>query len=225
MYTALGDAIRGADDDREIRVVLIQASGDVFTAGNDIAEFAAASAGQWPERFAAEPLLEALAPARTPLVAAVHGHAVGIGLTLLLHCDLVFVAEDARLSCPFVNLALAPEAASSLLLPARIGHPRAFALFALGEAIDGRTAAAWGLANAALPAGEVQAHAQRVARELAKRPPAAVAATKALMRDAEAYSRRIEAEFVQFAAQLKSAEAREAFTAFLEKRPADFSKL
>jgi enoyl-CoA hydratase/carnithine racemase len=224
MYAALAQAIAGADDDREVRVVLIQAKGDMFTAGNDLAEFADVNAGKAPERLSAQPLLDALAHTRTPIVAAVHGRAVGIGLTMLLHCDLVFVAEDALLSSPFVNLALVPEAASSMLLPARIGHVRAFGMFALGEPIDGRTAAAWGLANAAVPTAEVQPRARAAAEQLAKRPPASVAVTKALMRDAAGYARRMDEEFEHFGAQLKSAEAKEAFAAFFEKRPADFSR-
>ena len=224
MYLALGQAIDAANDDREVRVILIQANGDMFTAGNDLAEFAAINAGEAVGRPSAEPFLQALARAKKPLVAAVQGRAVGVGLTMLLHCDLVFVAEDALLSSPFVNLALVPEAASSLLLPARIGHVRAFSMFTLGEAIDGRTAAAWGIANAALPASEVQAKARVAAEQLAKRPSASVAITKALMRDPAVVAQRIDDEFVHFGAQLKSPEAKEAFAAFMEKRPADFSK-
>jgi len=232
MHRMLGGAIEAANDDRAIRAILIQANGDMFTAGQDVAEFlkinAGGTAGQSPGPPSAQPLgtplLQALVNATKPLVAAVHGRAVGIGLTLLLHCDLVYVAEDALLSSPFVNLALLPEAASSLLLPARIGHVRAFQLFALGEAIDGRTAAAWGLANAALPAAEVQAKARAAAQALARQPPAAVAITKALMRDPAAISARMEAEIIHFDVQLKSPEAKEAFEAFLEKRPVDFTK-
>ena len=224
MYAALTAALMAADEDREVRVVLLQAEGDAFCAGNDLAEFAAVSAGAAPEEISAAPFIRALGQVRTPLVAAVHGLAVGVGVTLLLHCDLVYVAEDARLTVPFVNLALAPEAASSRLLPARIGHVRAFSMFALGEAIDGRTAAAWGLANAALPAGEVKARARAAAEALAQRPPSSVAATKALMRDGAAYAAQIEAEFARFADQLRSEEAKEAFAAFFEKRPADFSR-
>jgi enoyl-CoA hydratase/carnithine racemase len=221
MYAEMGAAVRRADADPAIRVVLLQAEGDVFTAGNDLEEFVAINAGEKAaQAFSAQPLLEALAEACTPIVAAVQGRAVGIGLTLLLHCDLVFVAEDARLSSPFVNLALAPEAASSLLLPARIGHVRAFQLFALGEPIDGVTAAAWGLANAAVPAGELRARARAAAEALAARPPSSVSATKALMRDPEAYLRRFQEEFAVFAAQLKTAEARDAFAAFLHKHAA-----
>jgi enoyl-CoA hydratase/carnithine racemase len=225
-YKRIGGAIDAANDDPAVRVILIQANGDMFTAGHDVSEFAAVNAGgEMAERPSGEPLLLALARAQKPLVAAVHGRAVGIGLTMLLHCDLVYVAEDALLSSPFVNLALVPEAASSLLLPARIGHVRAFELFTLGTPIDGRTAAEWGIANAALPAGEVQAKALAAAQALAAKPAAAVRVTKALMRDVPAMTQRIDQEFGHFYAQLKSPEAREAFAAFFEKRPADFTKI
>ena len=234
-YTRLGGAIDAANDEPEVRAILLQANGDMFTAGHDVSEFAAINAGDSgvrpsgdrpaSDRPSGEPFLLALANARKPLVAAVHGRAVGIGLTMLLHCDLVYVAEDALLSCPFVSLALIPEAASSLLLPARIGHVRAFEMFTLGTPIDGRTAAAWGIANAALPAGEVQAKARAAAQALAAQPATAVRVTKALMRDVPAMTQRIDQEFGHFYAQLKSPEAREAFTAFFEKRPADFSKI
>ncbi len=228
MYRALGDAIDGANDDRDVRCVLIQANGDMFTAGNDLADFAAVNAGD-PEAKKAQaegnPLLTALGRAKTPLVAAVQGRAVGVGVTMLLHCDLVFVAEDALLTTPFVNLALLPEAASSILLPARIGHARAFSMFVLGEAIDGRKAEAWGIANAALPAGEVQARALAAAQAVAAKPPASVAITKSLMRDPAGLARRMAEEGQHFIAQLKSDEAKEAFAAFAEKRAPDFSKV
>ncbi|HKR90303.1 MAG TPA: enoyl-CoA hydratase-related protein [Phenylobacterium sp.] len=226
-YARLGGTIDAANDDPEVRAILIQANGDMFTAGHDLSEFAAINAGGAAnrDRPAGEPFLLALANARKPLVAAVHGRAVGIGLTMLLHCDLVYVAEDAFLSSPFVGLALVPEAASSLLLPARIGHVRAFDLFVLGTPIDGRIAVEWGIANAALPAAEVQAKARAAAEALAAKPAAAVRVTKALMRDIPAMIQRIDQEFGHFYAQLRSPEAKEAFCAFFEKRPADFSKL
>ncbi len=229
MYRTLGEAIDGAADDPDARCVLIEAIGDAFTAGNDIADFAAVNAGDSAANAAraveGNPLLLALGRAKRPLVAAVQGRAVGIGVTMLLHCDLVYVAEDALLTTPFVNLALVPEAASSLLLPARIGHARAFSMFVLGEAIDGRTAAAWGLANTALPADDVRARARVAAEAIAARPPAAVAKTKALMRDGEALAEQMRQEGEHFASQLKSPEAREAFAAFVEKRAPDFSKV
>jgi enoyl-CoA hydratase/carnithine racemase len=227
MYQALGDAIDGAADDKDVRCVLIQANGDIFTAGNDLADFAAVNAGDATANQAREggnPLLAALGRAKTPLVAAVHGRAVGVGVTMLLHCDLVYVAEDALLTTPFVNLALVPEAASSMLLPARIGHARAFSMFVLGEAVDGRTAVAWGIANAAMPAAELRAKARAAAEAVAARPASSVAITKALMRDPTGIATRMDEEGRHFAAQLKSPEAKEAFAAFAQKRAPDFSK-
>lgn len=229
MYAALADAIDGAPADPDVRCILIQANGDMFTAGNDLADFAAANRGEAPagagERRGGTALITALAGATTPIVAAVQGRAVGVGVTMLLHCDLVFIAEDALLTTPFVNLALVPEAASSILLPARIGHARAFSMFVLGEAVNGKQAADWGIANAALPAAEVQARARAAAEAVAARPPAAVAITKGLMRESARYLARIEEEGAHFGDQLRSPEAKEAFAAFAEKRPPDFAKL
>lgn len=226
MYAALGGALDRAESDPTIRVVLLDAEGDAFTAGNDLGDFAAVAAGTVRrEDMSSHMFLNALARARKPYVAAVQGLAVGIGVTMLMHCDLVFAAEDARLSTPFVNLGLVPEAASSLLLPARIGHARAFAMFALGEGIDGRTAASIGLVTAALPASEVGPKALLAARALAARPPAALQATKQLMRDAEAIRQVMDRERDVFGERLKSAEAAEAFAAFRERRPPDFSKM
>jgi len=226
MYAAFADALDEAGRDSAVRAVLIRAEGDSFSAGNDIGEFAAVATGaRRAETMAVARLIRALATAEKPLVAAVRGQAVGIGTTMLLHCDLVYVAEDARLAAPFADLALTPEAASSLLLPLRIGHPRAFAMFALGEALDGRAAAALGLANAALPAAEVDARAREAAQALARRPTGALIQTKRLMRDAEAIWTVIEAEAGVFYQRLQSPEAREAFTAFAERRPPDFTKL
>lgn len=236
MYKALGEAIDLAANDPEVRCILIQAEGDIFTAGNDIGDFAAQSGLRAEPRAATNansegtghwegnPLLAALARAKTPIVAAVQGRAVGVGVTMLLHCDLVYLSEDALLSTPFVNLGLVPEAASSLTLPARIGHARAFAMFVLGEPVAAQDAVAWGIANKALPRAELRAKARDAARAVAARPPSAVALTKALMRDPEALAQRMEVEGGHFMAQLKSPEAREAFAAFREKRAPDFSK-
>ena len=221
MYQALADGIDGAGNDGDIRCVLIQAEGDVFTAGNDLSDFAAANRGEPADttRSGGNPMLAALARATTPLVAAVNGRAVGVGTTMLLHCDLVFVSDDALLTTPFVNLALIPEAASSLTLPARIGHARAFSMFVLGEAVDAKKAVDWGIANAAYPLAELRARARAAAEAVAARPASAVRLTKTLMRDPAALAARMEIEGVHFAAQLKSAEAKEAFAAFAEKRP------
>src|SRR5580765_2223469 len=220
MYQALGDGIDGAGQSDEIRCVLIQAEGDMFTAGNDLGDFAAANRGE-PDaaRAGGNPLLVALARAPTPLVAAVNGRAVGVGTTMLLHCDLVFVADDVLLTTPFVNLALVPEAASSLTLPGRIGHARAFAMFVLNEAVDAPTAVAWGIANALVPRAELRARARAAAEAIAAKPASAVVLTKALMRDPAMLAARMQTERTHFSAQLKSSEAKEAFTAFAEKRP------
>lgn len=226
MYRTFAEAVVEAGEDKAVRAILVRAEGDSFCAGNDIADFAAVATGaRGREDVAAMRLLAALARAEKPLVAAVRGQAIGIGTTLLLHCDLVYVAEDARLATPFADLALTPEAASSLLLPARIGHARSFAMFALGEAMDGTTAAQAGLANAALPAAEVEAKALAAAQALAKRPTGALMQTKQLMRDAQLIATVMETEGRIFFERLTSPEAREAFMAFMERRPPDFTKL
>lgn len=225
MYAAMGEALEQAESDPAVRAVLFDAEGDAFTAGNDLGDFAAVAAGAADRsEIKAHAFLRALARAQKPYVAAVQGLAVGVGTTMLLHCDLVFIAEDARLSTPFVNLALVPEAASSWLLPARIGHVRAFAMFALGEAVDGPTAAAIGLANAALPKAEVGARALAAAQALAQRPIGALRATKHLMRDAEAIAAVMSREGALFDARLRTAEAAEVFRAFAERRAPDFSR-
>lgn len=226
MYAALAEATENARADDAVRVILFRSEGDAFSAGNDIADFIAISqtsdnlVDMGVFRF-----LKALADLDKPAVAAVRGRAVGIGLTMLLHCDLVVVAEDALLSAPFVNLALAPEAASTLLLPAAIGHQRAFELFALGEAIDGRTALAWGLANRAVPADQVETVAADLAAKLTARAPNSIRKTKALMRDPSALWALMQREGAAFGSQMRSPEAMEAFAAFTQKRAPDFSKL
>jgi enoyl-CoA hydratase/carnithine racemase len=224
MYRAATQALNDAQKDHSIRVVLFGAEGDAFTAGNDLADFASAAAGRRDE-LQAHSFIEALAHADKPIVAAVSGLAVGVGTTMLLHCDLVYVAETAKLTTPFVNLALVPEAASSMLLPARIGHVRAFAMFALGDGLSGHEAYALGLANKVLPTEHVLPAAREAARTLAMRPVGAIVATKKLMRDKKRILAHIDEEGVVFAERLKTAEAREAFNAFAERRPPDFTKV
>src|SRR5277367_3501302 len=161
MYATLAAEIAGADRDPDVRCILIMANGDMFTAGNDLADFAAiGAAASAPQPDDGNPLLPALARSRTPIVAAVNGRAVGIGVTMLLHCDMVIVANDATLITPFVNLALVPEAASSLLMPLRIGHVRAFEMFVLGEPVRAEQAVSWGIANRAVPPADLH----RIAR-------------------------------------------------------------
>jgi len=226
MYASLAEATRRAQNDAAVRVLMYKAEGDSFSAGNDIADFIAigASGGGQVVDAPVFAFLKSLAELDKPAVAAVRGRAVGIGLTLLLHCDLVIVAEDALLSTPFVNLALAPEAASSLLLPMVMGHQRAFEMFALGEPIDGKTALAWGLANRAVPSAEVDAVADGLAAKLAARAPNSIRKTKRLMRDAEQLWALMQREGEAFGSQLSSPEAMEAFMAFSQKRAPDFSK-
>lgn len=226
MYSALAEATERARTDDAVRVMLLRGEGDSFSAGNDIGDFITlGSQGAGPADMPVFRFLKALADLDKPAVAAVKGRAVGIGLTMLLHCDLVVVAEDALLSVPFVNLALAPEAASSLLLPAVIGHQRAFELFALGEPLDGRTALAWGIANRAVPADQVEATAADLAAKVAARAPNSIRKTKRLMRDAEGLWSLMQREGDAFGSQMRSPEAMEAFTAFTQKRAPDFSKV
>jgi enoyl-CoA hydratase/carnithine racemase len=165
-----------------------------------------------------------LARAQKPIVAAVQGAAVGIGTTLLLHCDFVYAADDAQLSTPFVNLGLVPEAASSLLLPARIGYGRAFELFALGESIDGRRAASMGLITASAPASEVRGIALATAKKLTSKPLGALKAMKVLLRDSVLIAERMQKEGSIFSERLKSPEAAEAFRAFAERRAPSFEQ-
>ncbi len=223
MYRAAREALEGAQTNKAIRVVLFSAEGDAFTAGNDIADFAKVATGQLDDHQAHH-FIQALGRAEKPIVAAVQGLAVGVGTTMLLHCDLVYVTETAKLSAPFVNLGLVPEAASSLLLAARIGHVRAFAVFALGESISGAEALALGLANKLLPQDEVLTAARAAAKALAQKPLGSIVATKKLMRDVTAILAKMGDEGRIFAERLKSDEAREAFRAFAERRPPDFSK-
>lgn len=225
MYAAVGDALDRASADKSIRVALFTSEGDSFSAGNDLSVFAAANAGQGAEAPQGHRLIHTLARFDKPLVAGVRGVAVGVGTTMLLHCDLVYVATDAKLTTPFVNLALVPEAASSITLPARIGHARAFAMFALGEPVTGEQAVQLGIANAVVAPEKVRAAAQEAARKLAQRPLGALMATKKLMRDGELLLQQMHREGAVFADRLRSPEAAEAFTAFREKRAPDFSKV
>jgi enoyl-CoA hydratase/carnithine racemase len=218
MYAVMADAIATAEGDGAIRAVLFTANGDFFSAGNDIKDFAAQSAGAFEGPRHVGPFLEGMARAEKPIVAAVQGHAVGVGTTMLFHCDLVYVAEDARLTTPFVDLGVVPENGSSLTMVERLGHTRAFALFGLGEPLIGKDAAAWGLANAALPAADVESRARAAAQALAQKPPEALRLTKKLMRDREAVIARMREEGVLFGERLRSPEAAAAFAAFLQKR-------
>ncbi len=225
MYGALADGLEQAEADSAIRVVLFQADGEIFSAGNDLGDFAAQSEGKGPAVRQVERFLKNLVAATKPLMAAVQGKAVGVGTTMLLHCDYVILADDAQLIAPFINLALVPEASSSLLMPLRIGHVRAFELFVLGEPLPAADAHAWGIANKVVSRDQLRGEAQRIAQLIATKPAGAVALAKGLMRNTEAVLAQMDRESKIFAAQLRSAEAKEAFQAFAEKRKPDFSKI
>jgi enoyl-CoA hydratase/carnithine racemase len=218
MYGVIADAVAEAQRNDDVRAVLFTAVGDFFSAGNDIKDFAAQSMGAFDGPRHVGRFLEEVIKAEKPIVAAVQGHAVGVGTTMLFQCDLVYIAEDARLTVPFIDLGVVPENASSMTMVDRLGHTRAFALFGLGEALSGKDAAAWGLANAALPVGEVQPRARAAAQMLAAKPPQSMRLTKKLMRDREALMARMQEEGEIFAERLKSPEAAAAFAAFLQKR-------
>jgi len=225
MYDALSDALVRAEADTSVRVILFQGDGDSFTAGNDLADFASQAKGESSVDSPAHRFIEIVSKVTKPLVAAVHGNAVGVGTTMLLHCDLVYLADNARLITPFVNLALVPEAASSWLLPLRIGHARAYAMFALGEPMEAAAALACGLANAVVPQSELRKRAHDAAIALTKRPAGSLSLTKKLMRDHQRIAAQIAEEEQWFKERLKTPEAREAFAAFAERRPPDFTKV
>src|SRR6202000_384560 len=163
MYGTLADAILAAEKDAAVRVIVLRGEGDMYTAGNDVGEFAVMATGQFRGERHVSRFIDALALSPKPIVAAVQGRAVGIGTTMLLHCDFVVLAENALLLTPFVGLALVPEAASSLLLPLRIGYARAYEMFALGETLDAKTALALGVANRVVPLDKLHAEAAAVA--------------------------------------------------------------
>ncbi|HEU4626243.1 MAG TPA: enoyl-CoA hydratase [Steroidobacteraceae bacterium] len=224
MYEAMTQALEAAQADKDVRAVLIMGQPAVFTAGNDLQDFL-----QRPpvaEDSAVLQFMHALLKVEKPIVAAVTGAAVGIGVTMLLHCDLVYVSEDAQLSMPFVSLGLVPEFGSSEVLPRLLGPVKAAELLLLGKVFSGADAVRFGIANAALPATEVSAHARRVAERFNELPAGAVRDAKRLMRvgTKEQVLRAIRDEATVFAERLRSPEAKEAMAAFLQKRKADFSR-
>ncbi len=224
MYAAMADALQSAADDPAVRAVLLSAEGDAFTSGNDLADFL-----QRPPTDESSPVLRflnALIGSPKPVVAAVQGLAVGVGTTLLLHCDLVYASRSARFHLPFVSLGLVPEAGSSLLLPQRVGQARAAELLLLGEPFDAEEGKAMGLVSAVYPDEELAARVEERVRRLAAQPPAAVRITRALMRraDRDALPEHMREESAQFLERLRSPEAREAMQAFMERRPPDFSR-
>jgi enoyl-CoA hydratase/carnithine racemase len=225
MYAAMADALDAAGADAAVRAVVIQGHESIFSAGNDIGDFLNA-----PPATPDAPVfrfLRGISSFPKPLVAAVCGPAVGIGTTLLLHCDLVYAGDNAAFSMPFVNLGLCPEAASSFLVPQRMGYARAAEALLLGEPFMAESALEMGLVNRIVPPSEANALAQRQAQKLAAKPLSALLETKRLMKKghAEIVAERMMEEGASFGRMLKEPAAREAFAAFMEKRKPDFSKV
>jgi enoyl-CoA hydratase/carnithine racemase len=224
MYQALADGLRQADNDNSVRVIMIRGTADCFTSGNDLADFLSA-----PPTGPESPVMQflaAISTARKPIVAAVNGLAVGVGVTMLLHCDLVYVGSGATFQMPFVNLGLCPEAGSTMLLPRIMGHQRAAELLLLGELFNADKAHSLGIVTEICPAGDVVAIARNRALQLAAQPAAAVRLAKELLKRDYALQlhETIAEEGRQFSERLKSPEAGEALQAFMQKRKPDFLK-
>jgi enoyl-CoA hydratase/carnithine racemase len=228
MYQAMSDALVAAKADAAVRAVLITGQPGIFTSGNDIEDFMTRAPGQGSDAMDSPVFrfMRALLDCDKPVVAAVTGAAIGIGTTMLLHCDFVYVADDARLAMPFVALGLVPEFASSLVVPQLMGHRRAAEKLLLGDPFTAEQAVECGIANAVLAAGEVVNHARRVAERFNQLPPGAVREAKQLLRGPQhaAIVQTIRTEGEIFARRLKSPEAMEAFQAFFQKRKPDFSR-
>lgn len=226
MYAAMAEGLREAARSPAVRVVLLTGGADCFTSGNDVADFKARGDQPADVPSPAREFLAALRECPKPVVAAVAGYAIGIGTTLLLHCDFVYAADTAVFRMPFVDLGLCPEGGSSLVVPQRAGHLLANELLMLGEAFTPETAVRAGIANAVVPLAELFHTAEGLARRLAAKPPAALAATKRLLRQAEEarLTTHMTEEFAKFGALLRGPEAAEAVAAFQEKRKPDFSR-
>ena len=223
MYSAMAAALTGADADPGIRATIITGTGDAFTAGNDLADFMNA-----PPSDPSSPVgrfLEAIATARKPVIAAVNGVAVGIGTTMLLHCDLAYAGQSAVFQMPFVDLGLVPEAGSSLLVPAMVGHRRAAELLMLGDRFSTDVAAELGFVNKVVADADLQETARAAALALAAKAPEALRQTKALLKGSgQAVADRMHEEFKLFAERLRSPELKESIMAFMQKRKPDFSR-
>jgi enoyl-CoA hydratase/carnithine racemase len=228
MYQAMAEALNAAREDGAVRAVLITGQPGIFTSGNDVEDFLTRPPGQGSDSMDSPVFrfMRALLDCDKPVVAAVTGAAIGIGTTMLLHCDFVYVSDEARLAMPFVALGLVPEYASSLVVPQLMGHRRAAEKLLLGDPFTPEQAVDSGIASAVLPAAEVVAHARRVAERFNALPPGAVREAKQLMRapERERLLQTIRTEGEIFGRRLRSPEAMEAFQAFLQKRKPDFSR-
>ena len=224
MYRTLCEAIEAGDADTAIRAHVITGSGGMFSAGNDISDFLATAKGAGGLGEDVLRFIRLLPMIKKPLVAAVDGIAIGIGTTLLFHCDLVYATPNATFATPFLDLGLVPEAGSSLLMPRVMGYHRAFEMLVLGEVFSAERAREAGFVNAIVPVDELESKALAAAKRLAAKPPEAVAISRQLMRGGVAEtSARVDEEAAAFAKRITSPEAREAFQAFLEKRPPKFA--
>jgi enoyl-CoA hydratase/carnithine racemase len=224
MYATLADVFNNAAKDENARVVLWHGAGDSFSAGNDIEDFLKNPPG--PGDSPQARLMNALVDFDKPLIAAVHGAAIGGGTTMLTHCDFVYAGESAKFQMPFINLGLVPEFGSSCSIPARFGHIRAAELIMLAAPFDAKRAAELGLVTRVVPDQKLLASATETAQQLAEKPAAALQACKRLMKQPSRtqIEQAMKAENEEFAARVRSADTKEAFTAFLEKRPPDFTR-
>lgn len=224
MYTAMAEALSDAQTRPDVRVVLLAGQPDCFTAGNDLMDFMNSPPGD--DNSPVAQYMRALAGLEKPVIAAPAGIAVGIGVTLLLHCDLVYCGEQTRMNMPFVGLGICPEFASSYVLPRLMGHVRACELLLLGEPFTAQTALEYGIVNALLPNDQVETHARAKALQIAALAPGAVRTTKMLLKQwsSARVQEAITAEASHFMPMLKGEEAREAIGAFLQKRKPDFSR-
>jgi len=225
MYQAMADAIKDAEGDHAVRAIVIQGKPEVFTAGNDLDDFLKSSSADVGDRPVAQ-FMRALSTATKPVVAAVAGNAVGIGTTLLMHCDLVYAADNAKFAMPFTQLGVCPEFASSMLFPQMVGYPRAAEKLLLGEAFTAEEAYDMGLVSKITPVADLVELAHGQAAKLVALPASSLRVTKRLMKaaQAEAISVRMAEENKYFGEMLMANEAKEAFTAFFEKRRPDFTK-
>jgi len=225
MYQTMADAINGADGDAEVRAILIHGTPEIFTAGNDLDDFLKTTPDAPISERPVFRFMQALFNCNKPVVAAVNGAAIGIGTTMLMHCDLVYAADSAKFSVPFSQLGLCPEFGSSMLLPRNAGHARAAEKLMLGEPWGAQEAYDMGLISKVLPPAEVLSYAQAQAAKLVALPATSIRATKRLMKSGrEALQAHIDVESKMFGDMLMAPEAKEAFTAFFEKRKPDFTK-
>jgi enoyl-CoA hydratase/carnithine racemase len=224
MYITMADLLNNAAKDDSVRVVVWHGAGDSFCAGNDLEDFLKNPIG--PGDSPQSRLIEALINFDRPIVAAVHGFAIGGGTTMLTHCDFVYASESAKFQMPFINLALVPEFGTSYSIPARIGYLRAAELIQLGQPFDAKRAMELGLVTQVVPDQNLLATATATAQKLAEKPAGALQASKRLMKNPwrEQLVEAAKAENKEFSARLRSADTKEAISAFFEKRPPDFTK-